>query len=190
MLLGKRFNLYKETRVRMNVEMEKRLKKTISARVDEKVLETFSKQGLPLSQVVEAGIVHFLKLPEDQRISFIAENSAEVTSENEIVVSEIPWQEFVQQQLGTTRAKDMIELAILAKTIGSDFETTRKTVISGMTGKTGASNAEPSNKKITLGASASASAIASVAAGPLIGTAGVVVALAGMMMKNKNKNKK
>ena len=174
----------------MNVEMEKRLKKTISARVDEKVLETFSKQGLPLSQVVEAGIVHFLKLPEDQRISFIAENSAEVTSENEIVVSEIPWQEFVQQQLGTTRAKDMIELAILAKTIGSDFETTRKTVISGMTGKTGASNAEPSNKKITLGASASASAIASVAAGPLIGTAGVVVALAGMMMKNKNKNKK
>ena len=58
MLLGKRFNLYKETRVRMNVEMEKRLKKTISARVDEKVLETFSKQGLPLSQVVEAGIVH------------------------------------------------------------------------------------------------------------------------------------
>ena len=135
----------------MNLELEKRTKKTISARVDEEIMDVFTKQGLPVSQVVEAGIIYFLKLKEQQRISFIAENSVEVTDEKEIVISETQWTDFLQQQLGTTRAKHLVELAILSKKIGSDFETTRKTLAA--TGGIGVLGAIP-----ILGAFAASSA--------------------------------
>ena len=155
--------------MKMSVELEKKIKKTISARVDEEILETFTKQGLPLSQVIEAGIIYFLKLKEDERISFIAENSAEATEKKDLVVSAVQWQEFLKQQIGSTRARDMIELAILAKKIGSDFETTRKTLIDRGIGTSSIISS-------TIGTSS------------VVGTfAGTIAALAGIMTKNKKK---
>ena len=81
---------------------------------------------MPISQVVEAGIIHFIKLKEEEKIAFIAENSAEVTNEKDLVLNEKVWSEVLRENVGTTRFKDLIEIAILAKSAGVGFHIVRE----------------------------------------------------------------
>ena len=105
----------------MEKEIIRKPKKTISARIDEEILELANKQDLPMSQILEAGLISFLKLKEDERLPFIAENSAELTNPSELIVSEMKWNEFLEMSVGTTKFKDILEIALLAKKTGKSF---------------------------------------------------------------------
>ena len=43
----------------MEKEIIRKPKKTISARIDEEILELANKQDLPMSQILEAGLISF-----------------------------------------------------------------------------------------------------------------------------------
>ncbi|AIF54157.1 hypothetical protein [Pelosinus sp. UFO1] len=108
--------------------MKQDTKKTISARVNESITDILSEQDLPTSQIVEAGIIHFLKLKEEEKIAFIAENSAEVTNEKDLVVMQKVWPDILRDYTGTTRFKDLIEIAKLAKSAGVGFHVVRESL--------------------------------------------------------------
>ena len=112
----------------MEKEIIRKPKKTISARIDEEILELASKQDLPMSQVLEAGLISFLKLKEDERLPFIAENSAELTNPSELIISEMKWNEFLEMSIGTTKFKDILEIALLAKKTGKSFNSLVKSL--------------------------------------------------------------
>ena len=112
----------------MEKEIIRKPKKTISARIDEEILELASKQDLPMSQVLEAGLISFLKLKEDERLPFIAENSAELTNPSELIISEMKWNEFLEMSVGTTKFKDILEIALLAKKTGKSFNSLVKSL--------------------------------------------------------------
>ena len=106
----------------------KKNQKTISARIDEEILELANKQDLPMSQILEAGLISFLKLKEDERLPFIAENSAELTNPSELIISEMKWNEFLEMSVGTTKFKDILEIALLAKKTGKSFNSLVKSL--------------------------------------------------------------
>ena len=112
----------------MEKEIIRKPKKTISARIDEEILELANKQDLPMSQILEAGLISFLKLKEDERLPFIAENSAELTNPSELIVSEMKWNEFLEMSVGTTKFKDILEIALLAKKTGKSFNSLVKSL--------------------------------------------------------------
>ena len=112
----------------MEKEIIRKPKKTISSRIDEEILELASKQDLPMSQVLEAGLISFLKLKEDERLPFIAENSAELTNPSELIISEMKWNEFLEMSIGTTKFKDILEIALLAKKTGKSFNSLVKSL--------------------------------------------------------------
>ena len=112
----------------MEKEIIRKPKKTISARIDEEILELASKQDLPMSQVLEAGLISFLKLKEDERLPIIAENSAELTNPSELIISEMKWNEFLEMSIGTTKFKDILEIALLAKKTGKSFNSLVKSL--------------------------------------------------------------
>ena len=97
-------------------------------RIDEEILELANKQDLPMSQILEAGLISFLKLKEDERLPFIAENSAELTNPSELIVSEMKWNEFLEMSVGTTKFKDILEIALLAKKTGKSFNSLVKSL--------------------------------------------------------------
>lgn len=108
--------------------MKQDTKKTISARVNESIIDILSEQDLPTSQIVEAGIIHFLKLNEEEKIAFIAENSAEVTDEKDLVSMLRTWPDVLREYTGTTRFKDLIEIAKLARSAGVGFNIVRESL--------------------------------------------------------------
>ena len=112
----------------MEKEIIRKPKKTISARIDEEILELANKQDLPMSQILEAGLISFLKLKEDERLPFIAENSAELTNPSELIISEMKWNEFLEMSVGTTKYKDILEIALLAKKTGKSFNSLVKSL--------------------------------------------------------------
>ncbi len=112
----------------MEKEIIRKPKKTISARIDEEILELANKQDLPMSQILEAGLISFLKLKEDERLPFIAENSAELTNPSELIISEMKWNEFLEMSVGTTKFKDILEIALLAKKTGKSFNSLVKSL--------------------------------------------------------------
>ena len=112
----------------MEKEIIRKKKKTISARIDEEILELANKQDLPMSQILEAGLISFLKLKEDERLPFIAENSAELTNPSELIISEMKWNEFLEMSVGTTKFKDILEIALLAKKTGKSFNSLVKSL--------------------------------------------------------------
>ncbi len=109
-----------------NMKLE--TKKTISARVNESITDILSEQDLPISQIVEAGIIHFLKLTEEEKIAFIAENCAEVTDEKDLVVMKKVWPDVLRDYIGTTRFKDLIEIVKLSKSAGVGFHVVRESL--------------------------------------------------------------
>ena len=112
----------------MEKEIIRKPKKTISARIDEEILELANKQDLPMSQILEAGLISFLKLKEDERLPFITENSAELTNPSELIISEMKWNEFLEMSVGTTKFKDILEIALLAKKTGKSFNSLVKSL--------------------------------------------------------------
>ena len=112
----------------MEKEIIRKPKKTISARIDEEILELANKQDLPMSQILEAGLISFLKLKEDERLPFIAENSAELTNPSELIISKMKWNEFLEMSVGTTKFKDILEIALLAKKTGKSFNSLVKSL--------------------------------------------------------------
>ena len=112
----------------MEKEIIRKPKKTISARIDEEILELANKQDLPMSQILEAGLISFLKLKEDERLPFIAENSAELTNPSELIITEMKWNEFLEMSVGTTKFKDILEIALLAKKTGKSFNSLVKSL--------------------------------------------------------------
>lgn len=108
--------------------MKKDTKKTISARVNESIVEILSEKDMPTSQIVEAGIVHFLKLSDEDKIAFVAENSAEVTNKEDLKISNKVWSDLLKESVGTTRFKDLTEIAKLAISAGVGFNVARESL--------------------------------------------------------------
>jgi hypothetical protein len=66
-------------------------KSTISVRVNEHIIEKFKQNEIPLSVVVEASMIKFLKMEEVERIKFIADNIPENVETNSFKKIDEKW---------------------------------------------------------------------------------------------------
>ena len=56
-------------------------KTTVSARVNSYVVDMYKESEIPISMVIESGLVHFMKLDDEEKIKFISQNLIRLKSD-------------------------------------------------------------------------------------------------------------
>lgn len=72
-------------------------KSTISTRVNDYVLEQYRTSEVPLSSVVEASLVNFLKLNDIEKIKFIADNTPDNVDVSALAKNNMKWTDMLNK---------------------------------------------------------------------------------------------
>ena len=83
----------------MPISAETTEKQTISARVNKLIYDEYKKSEVPISTVVEAGLIYFLKLDEDEKMKYITQNLPETVEKEELKTLKEPWNIFLTDML-------------------------------------------------------------------------------------------
>lgn len=78
-------------------------KQPVSARVNKYIYEEYKKAEIPISSVIEASLINFLKLTNEQRILFLSDNLPENVEKDEIKTDEVKWTSFLKESLKTLK---------------------------------------------------------------------------------------
>lgn len=89
-------------------------KQIISARINKYIYEEFKRNEIPISTVVEAGLINFLKLSEDKKILFLSENIPECSDKEDIIPMKLKWNEFLVDSLKRVNIPLAIGISIVA----------------------------------------------------------------------------
>lgn len=82
-------------------------KTSISARVNSTAVLILKNNEIPISDVVEAGILHFLSLDDHDKVAFLLKNNIEVTDSNDYKVPLTKWTECIRTSLGLSETDDV-----------------------------------------------------------------------------------
>lgn len=74
-------------------------KQMVSARINKIVYDEYKKSGIPISTVIEAGLIHFLKLENDEKVKFISRNVPETVEISDFKPIKKSWHKFVADYL-------------------------------------------------------------------------------------------
>lgn len=73
-----------------------REKSTVSARVNKLVVDKYKENEIPVSLVIESSLIHFMKLPDKDKIRFISENLPENSYESELKEPKRKWNDLLR----------------------------------------------------------------------------------------------
>ena len=102
-------------------------KQTVSARVNKLIYEEYKKSEIPISTVIEAGLIYFLKLDEDEKMEYISQNLPETVEKEDLKPLNEPWNEYLTDML----AKVGIPAAIAGTMILGPFSSLATLFVSG-----------------------------------------------------------
>lgn len=88
-------------------------KSSIGARVNKKIFDDLKGMDIPLSLVVEAGLIWFLKLSDEEKIIYLADNSIENTEISELKKSNTKWPDNIKHHLSKLQLPDTTVKALL-----------------------------------------------------------------------------
>jgi hypothetical protein len=83
----------------MPISAETNEKQTVSARVNRLIYEEYKKSEIPISTVVEAGLIYFLKLDEDEKMKYISQNLPETVEKEDLKPLNKSWTEYLTNML-------------------------------------------------------------------------------------------
>lgn len=80
---------------------------SISARINATAVSILKNNEIPISDVVEAGILHFLSLDDHDKVAFLLKNNMDVADSNDFKVPLTAWPDCVRNALGLTETDDV-----------------------------------------------------------------------------------
>lgn len=83
----------------MPITDETSKKQTVSARVNKLVYDMYKESELPISTIIEAGLIYFLKLDEDKKLEYISKNSPETVEKEELKPLSGKWSDYILNAL-------------------------------------------------------------------------------------------
>lgn len=80
---------------------------SISARINATAVSILKNNEIPISEVVEAGILYFLSLNDHDKVAFLLKNNMDVADSNDFKVPLATWPDCVRNALGLTETDDV-----------------------------------------------------------------------------------
>lgn len=74
-------------------------KTTVSARVNSYVVDMYKESEIPISMVIESGLVHFMKLDDEEKIKFISQNLIDNVKVKELKKPKNSWKNMLEKNL-------------------------------------------------------------------------------------------
>jgi predicted PolB exonuclease-like 3'-5' exonuclease len=74
-------------------------KTTVSARVNSYVVDMYKESEIPISMVIESGLVHFMKLDDEEKIKFISQNLIDNVKIKELKKPKNSWKNMLEKNL-------------------------------------------------------------------------------------------
>jgi len=74
-------------------------KTTVSARVNATAINIFKQKEVPISDVIEAGIIYFLSLADDDKVAYLLKNNSEVFDNEDFKIPNTSWPECIRAAL-------------------------------------------------------------------------------------------
>jgi len=74
-------------------------KTTVSARVNSYVVDMYKESEIPISMVIESGLVHFMKLDDEEKIKFISQNLIDNVKVKELKKPKNLWKNMLEKNL-------------------------------------------------------------------------------------------
>lgn len=116
-------------------------KSSVSARVNKQIYEIYKESEIPISLIIETSLIHFLKLSDEERITFISENLADNVKFEDIKIPKMKWSNLLAEYIKKLNIPDSVSASLLTGvSLGAI------TVLGGVIGKVG-SNIFSNNKK-------------------------------------------
>lgn len=82
-------------------------KTIVSARVNSTAVAILKQNEIPVSDVIEAGIIHFLYLDDQDKVAFLLKNNSDVMNIDDFKAPHALWSECIKQVLGLSNVTDV-----------------------------------------------------------------------------------
>lgn len=83
----------------MTIDNYTKEKQTVSSRVNKYIFDQYKDSEIPISTVIEASLIYFLKLTDDEKFKFLSENTPQNTSREDLIIPELAWSELISKSL-------------------------------------------------------------------------------------------
>ena len=80
---------------------------TVSARVSSVAVGILKEHEIPISDVIEAGIIHFLCLDEVDKVAYFLKNNSDVTDKSDYKIPHAAWPECIREALELNQSADV-----------------------------------------------------------------------------------
>lgn len=70
-------------------------KTTVSARVNSYIVDQYKERDIPISMVIEASLINFMKLNDDDKIKFISKNITDGVKIKDLDKSKVAWKDLL-----------------------------------------------------------------------------------------------
>lgn len=89
-------------------------KTTVSARVNSYVVDMYKESEIPISMVIESGLIYFMKLDDEDKIKFLSQNLTDNVKVTELKKPEKPWKESLRENLEELLIPSTLTLKLLS----------------------------------------------------------------------------
>lgn len=88
-------------------------KTTVSARVNKQVYNMYKEKDIPLSLVIESGLIYFMTLNNNDKIRFISQNMPEKVRMDKINVPNVKWESLLKDYFKKLTIPDSVTSGLL-----------------------------------------------------------------------------
>lgn len=82
-------------------------KATVSARVSSVAVGILKEHEIPISDVIEGGIIHFLCLDDIDKVAYLLKNNSDVADKSDYKIPHASWPECIKEVLELNEAADV-----------------------------------------------------------------------------------
>lgn len=88
-------------------------KSSVGARVNKQIVDIYKAKEIPVSLVIEASMIHFLKLSDEEKITFLSDNLPENTNADEFEVPSKKWGDILEDYLNRFNVPSSLSAGLL-----------------------------------------------------------------------------